>query len=110
VNDNQTFIEGMSAFLVKKHDYENISSFTSGTDLFGNINNYIPDLILLDIEMPGLNSIETAQRLNYYYPKPKLITITMYQDRVYLKQLIEAGFRRFVSKNDVSENLPHGII
>lgn len=69
------------------------------------IDNYDPDVILLDIEMPWLNGLETAKRLNSHGMKLKLIALTMYHDGIYIKKLIEAGFMGFVNKNNVSENL-----
>jgi len=105
VDDNPIFLEGISTFLSRENDFEIVACFTSGTELLGKIGNYNPDLILLDIEMPGLNGIETARRMNYYNAKLKMIAITLYNDNVYIKQLIEAGFRGFVSKNNVTEKL-----
>jgi DNA-binding NarL/FixJ family response regulator len=105
VDDSPIFLEGISTFLNKENEFEIVACFTSGIMLMNNINNYRPDLILLDISMPGLNGIETAIRLNWYRPELKLIAITMYQENVYLKQLMEAGFHGFVNKNNVYEKL-----
>jgi DNA-binding NarL/FixJ family response regulator len=105
VDDNPTFLEAISTFLINKNDYEIVACFTSGTALLENIDNYDPDLVLLDIELPGLNGIETARRLTSYGAELKLIAITLYHDNVYIKQLMEAGFRGFVNKNKVSEQL-----
>jgi DNA-binding NarL/FixJ family response regulator len=106
VDDNPIFLEGITTFLSKESTYEIIACFESGNVLLDHINNYNPDLVLLDIEMPGLNGIETARTLNWFRTEVKLIAITMYQDGVYLKQLIEAGFHGFVNKNNVYKNLP----
>ncbi|MBN1791973.1 MAG: response regulator transcription factor [Bacteroidales bacterium] len=105
VDDNPTFLEGIVTYLKKAIDYEIVACYHSGQSLLEDISRYRPDLILLDIEMPGLNGIETARKLNFLDAKLKLIAITLYHDNVYIKQLIEAGFRGFVSKNKVAENL-----
>jgi two-component system, NarL family, nitrate/nitrite response regulator NarL len=63
------------------------------------------DLLLLDVEMPNLNGIQTAKLLNFDHPRIKIIAITMYQDKVYLTQLIESGFLGFVNKANVSDEL-----
>jgi DNA-binding NarL/FixJ family response regulator len=109
VDDNPIFLEGITTFLNKENVYEILACFNSGDILLDHINNYNPDLVLLDIEMSGLNGIETARRLNWFRTEVKLIAITMYQDGVYLKQLIEAGFHGFVNKNNVYEKLTHVI-
>jgi DNA-binding NarL/FixJ family response regulator len=105
VDDNPIFLEGLATFLNKSEDYEVIAHFTSGIELVRNINQYDPDIILLDIEMPGMNGFETAKKLSWLGNELKLIAITMYNDRIYLNKLIEAGFRGFVSKNEVTGNL-----
>jgi DNA-binding NarL/FixJ family response regulator len=105
VDDSPTFLEGISTFISQETDYEIAACFLSGTALLENLDNYDPDLILLDIEMPGLNGIETARRLSYYGVELKLVAITLHHDKVYIKQLRESGFRGFVNKNKVSEDL-----
>ena len=105
VDDNPIFLEGITTFLSKSADYEIVATFSSGADLVENINEYDPDLLLLDIEMPGLNGFETARKLSHLGNELKLIAITMYNDRVYLNQLIDSGFRGFVSKNEITKQL-----
>jgi DNA-binding NarL/FixJ family response regulator len=86
-----------------------VAVFSSGSSLLEELDNYDPDLILLDIEMPWLSGLETAKRLSSHGMKLKLIALTMYYDGIYIKRLIEAGFMGFVNKNNVSENLLHVI-
>ena len=100
-----TFLEGITAYLSKPEQYEIVAVFSSGPALLEAIDNYDPDVILLDIEMPWLNGMETAKRLSSHGMKLKLIALTMYYDGIYIKKLIEAGFMGFVNKNNVSENL-----
>jgi DNA-binding NarL/FixJ family response regulator len=105
VDDNPIFLEGITAYLSKLEQYEIVAVFSSGSNLLEAIDNFDPDLILLDIEMPWLNGMETAKRLSSHGMKLKLIAITMYYDGIYIKKLIEAGFMGFVNKNNVTENL-----
>ncbi len=105
VDDNPYFLEGITAFISKHEQYEIMAVFSSGPALLEEIDHFDPDVILLDIEMPWLNGMETAKRLNAYGMKLKLIAVTMYYDGIYIKKLIEAGFMGFVNKNNVSENL-----
>ena len=105
VDDNEVFLKGLSSYIKKNKSIEIVAEFSSGTDLLEHVKNQSVDIVLLDIEMPGLNGIETAKRLNYMDPRMKLIAITMYQDKVYLRQLIGAGFKGFVSKSKVPEDL-----
>jgi DNA-binding NarL/FixJ family response regulator len=105
VDDNPIFLEAITSYLSKLEEYEILAVFTSGPTLLEAIDNFDPDLILLDIEMPWLNGMETAKRLSSRGIKPKLIAITMYFDDIYINKLIEAGFMGFVNKNSVTEHL-----
>jgi DNA-binding NarL/FixJ family response regulator len=105
VDDNAIFLEGISTFINKNKDYHTTAVFSSGTALLENLRDYDPDLILLDIEMPGLSGFETARRLSFLGDELKLVAITMYSDNLYLRQLIEAGFRGCVSKNEIAVQL-----
>ena len=109
VDDSSIFLEGIKTFLSKTSDYEIVACFQTGIELLEEIGKYQIDLILMDIEMPGLNGIETARELNYLNPSLKIIAITLYQENVYIRQLIEAGFRGFISKNNITEKL-HQVI
>jgi DNA-binding NarL/FixJ family response regulator len=52
-----------------------------------------------------INGLEIAKRLNFAHPDIKIIAITMYQDSLYLQQLVENGFRAYVNKMEVPELL-----
>ena len=105
VDDNATFLEGLASIIRKRKNLEIIGQYLSGDELLRGVKYPNANIILLDIEMPGMNGIETARRINFYFPKIKTIAITMYQDQVYLQQLIEAGFKGFVNKTMVGETL-----
>jgi len=105
VENNTAFLEGISSFIERDSKFNIIAKFFSGIELLKFPNLCLADLILLDIEMPELNGIETAKRVNFKCPNIKLVAITMYQDKIYLRQLIEAGFNGFVNKVTVPEGL-----
>lgn len=105
VDDNPTFMEGLASILLRRGDLEIIGRFLSGEELLDSKKLVAADLILLDIEMPGMSGIEAAKQINYMTPQIKTIAITMYQDQIYLQQLIEAGFKGFVNKTMVGETL-----
>lgn len=109
VDDNPIFLEGITAYLSKIEAFEIAAAFSSGPDLLEAIDNYDPDVIILDIEMPWVNGLETAKRLNSNGIKLKLIALTLYYDDIYIKKLMEAGFMGFVNKNNVTEQLVRAI-
>jgi DNA-binding NarL/FixJ family response regulator len=105
VDDNSIFLEGISSCIMDDDRFEVIAKFSSGMQLLNSKELVNADLLLMDIEMPELNGIETAKRVNFSYPNLKMIAITLYQDKVYLQQIIEAGFKGFVNKVKIPDQL-----
>lgn len=105
VDDNVPFLEGLEALIETDDRYEVVAKFTSGIDLLEYNKLQSVELLLLDVEMPELNGIQTAKLVNFNNPRIKIVAITMYQDMVYLTQLIESGFLGFVNKTNVSDEL-----
>jgi DNA-binding NarL/FixJ family response regulator len=64
-----------------------------------------PDLILLDISMPGLNGIEAARRLKQSNPGAKLIILTMHADLSFVSAALEAGVSGYVLKQSAATEL-----
>jgi DNA-binding NarL/FixJ family response regulator len=104
VDDNPIFLRGLLTYMSNDR-YDIMASFTSGVELLSYINYYDPDIILLDIQMPGMTGIEAAIKLNYYGNQLKLVAITLYHENVNVQQLIKAGFRGLVGKNDIGDQL-----
>lgn len=105
VDDNPAFLKGISTFISKKAKFNVVETLNSGDELLESKNIGLADLILLDIEMPGINGIETAKKVNFKYPHIKIVAITMYREKVYLRQLVAAGVNGFMNKTEVPEKL-----
>jgi DNA-binding NarL/FixJ family response regulator len=105
VDDNSIFLEGISSCIADDDRFDIIAKFSSGIELLNSREPGRADLLLMDIEMPGLNGIETAKRVNHSYPNLKMVAITLYQDNVYLEQIIESGFKGFVNKVTIPDCL-----
>ena len=58
-----------------------------------------PDVILLDIEMPRMNGIQTAEEVLKRYPDLKIITLSMYGDEDYYFKMVSLGVKGFILKN-----------
>jgi DNA-binding NarL/FixJ family response regulator len=60
----------------------------------------------MDIQMPEMNGITVAKKALWEMHELKIIAITMYRDKAYLKELIEAGFKGCVFKSRIYDDLP----
>jgi DNA-binding NarL/FixJ family response regulator len=81
-------------------DCKVIHQSTTGKELIDNIKSgFIPDVIILDLNMPEFNGYETAQWLQLHHPELKVLMLTMYDSDLTLIQLLKAGVRGFLKKD-----------
>lgn len=109
VDDNKSFRDGLKYYLQKDHHYHIIGEANDGSEFLKLKNIHHADVILMDIQMPELNGIKTAKKILWDMNYLKIIAITMYEDKAYLRELIGAGFKGCVIKNKIYEELPQAI-
>jgi DNA-binding NarL/FixJ family response regulator len=68
-----------------------------------------PDIVVLDLSMPGLNGVDVTRQLLRECPLCKVIVLTVHEDRSYFRKLIEVGAVGYVLKRSVSEDLRRAI-
>ena len=99
VDDHSLFREGLR-FLLSGLDFVNgIFEAENGCQLLEGLKNHPVDLVLLDIEMPKMNGIDTAHKVQEINPNIKIIALSMYSDENYYTSMIEAGADGFLLKN-----------
>ncbi len=109
VDDNKNFREGFRYFLEVEKKIEVMSEATTGKEALELKNLIQADIIFMDIEMPEMNGIEATKKILQKNSNIKIIGVTMYTDRVYLETLIEAGFKGFLYKNNLFDDIDNAI-
>lgn len=99
VDDHALFREGMVALLSDYEDLEVVLQANNGIDLFNKLKRRTPHVVLLDIEMPEMNGIETTILLKKRYPKIKIIILTMHTDEEFIFDLMSKGANGFLPKD-----------
>ena len=69
----------------------------------------VPDVIVMDISMPGLNGLKAAKKIKQISPKIKILTLTRHADDGYLQQLLKAGVNGYVLKQSAPTELINAI-
>ncbi|UCH15108.1 MAG: response regulator transcription factor [Bacteroidales bacterium] len=110
VDDNVTFLNGIVFYLENILLHEVIGYAVNGKEFLDQKESfYEADIILMDVQMPEFNGIEATQRYLSIYHNAKVIAVTNFPDIVYLRELINAGFKGCVFKNRIYEDLPAAI-
>jgi DNA-binding NarL/FixJ family response regulator len=106
-DDHTVVMEGLRK-LLEPH-FEIVGTAADGRELVSSAGRIKPDVVLLDISMPGLNGIEAALQLRKDLPGAKIVFLTMHSDPVYLKGALRAGARGYVLKECAAAELVEAI-
>jgi NarL family two-component system response regulator LiaR len=105
VDDHKIMRDGIKAILRHTEDFRVIGEAETGTDAVQFCRRGRPDLILMDIGLPGLNGVETTQEILRHYPDTRIVILSMYDDEHSVVSAIRAGARAFVIKTASDNDL-----
>ena len=106
-DDHPLVAEGIASVL--RSEFNVLGSCSNGRDLIAQAEQLRPDLITIDIGMPGLNGIEAARRLKSTCPDSRLVCVTQQNDMEYVLAALHAGVMGFVSKQDIPGELVNAL-
>jgi len=109
VDDHPIVRQGVRGVLASHPDIQVVGEADSASTLFSIVDSLKPDVILLDIRMPGQNGIEVTQRLKQDHPALKVIILTTYDDDEYLFGALRAGAEGYLLKSASQEVLADSI-
>jgi DNA-binding NarL/FixJ family response regulator len=104
-DDHQIVVDGLKSILNQLTEYKVITTASNGRELLKSLEIVEPDIILLDIDMPVLNGIETLKEIKKHYPKIKTIILTMHEEKSLVKKMTDLGANGFLFKNSDIEEL-----
>lgn len=98
-DDHNLFIDGLSLLLQSEPDLEIMNIANSGRALLGLLHTHTPDLLLLDINMPGINGFDVLKQVKSYYPKIKVIMLSTYNEEHLIEKAKTGGANGYLFKN-----------
>jgi DNA-binding NarL/FixJ family response regulator len=100
VDDNQTFLLAVRQFLDLLPGMTVIAEAHDGIDALSQAAELAPDLILLDIAMPGMNGLDVARHIQLWPQPPEIVFLSMHDNAAYREAALELGARGYVGKAD----------
>jgi DNA-binding NarL/FixJ family response regulator len=98
-DDHQIFRKGVILSLRSYSNIRFILEAENGDELIEGIQNEQPDVILMDLRMPGKDGIETTKIISKKYPKIHILILTMYEDERFVTHLMENGANGYLLKS-----------
>lgn len=100
IADDHEIVRGALSTYIKKHLYSEISILAdNGRDLLSKLKHRSVDIVILDIQMPVMDGIETLKELKIRNPNIKVIVLTMFNDEQLMLKLIKLKVNGFILKN-----------
>ena len=108
-DDHMVVRMGLKTLIDAQPDMQVIGEADNGRAAWQRAKELKPDVVVMDVSMPEMSGVQAAERLRGDCPQVKILALTMYEDRAYLRQLIEAGASGYVLKRAVTEELVRAI-
>ncbi len=105
VDDHQLFRNGLRFILENEEDIEVVIEASNGRQFLDFLKNFKPDIVLMDINMPEMDGIETTKHALSLYPDLSILVLSMYSDIEYYNTMISLGVKGFVLKDIDNDEL-----
>lgn len=109
VDDHQMFREALRTLLEQVPRLEVVGETGNGAGAIQLVEQTSPDIVCMDIGMPGINGVETTRRLMAAHPSLKVIALSTFSERRYVLDMLEAGAAAYVTKAEASAELLRAI-
>jgi len=108
-DDHVTVRQGLKLLIDAERDMEVVGEASDGNEAVQKANALNPDVVVMDISMPGLNGLAAARALKKSRPDTMIVTLTRHGDNAYLHELLRAGVSGYVLKRSAPTELLHAI-
>jgi DNA-binding NarL/FixJ family response regulator len=96
VDDSHRSRAGLRALLTTSPDIEVIAEASSGCEAVEQVEHYLPDAVLMDVRMPGMDGLTAARYIKKKWPKIRIVLLTMYD--TYREEALAAGAEAYLIK------------
>ena len=104
VDDHVLVRAGIRALLESMEGFEVVAEASDGQEALALVRRYNPDVILMDIVMPGVNGLEVTARLTRLYPHTRILVLSMYTHEEVVWRALKSGAAGYVAKGaDITE-------
>ncbi|MFN3916997.1 MAG: response regulator [Flavobacteriales bacterium] len=97
-DDHRIFIDGMKALLKEFPEVEVVGEAKNGVEAMRLTLKMKPDIVLMDVQMPLKNGVEATAEIQKQLPSTKVIALTMANESIYIRKMLEAGAYGYVLK------------
>jgi YesN/AraC family two-component response regulator len=105
VDDQALLCEVLKTWLEVEQDFEVVGIARNGEEGIEKVDALRPDIVLIDIEMPGMNGLNATTIIKQRFPEVKVIVLSAHDDDAYVGKSVRAGAKGYILKNTTAEEL-----
>lgn len=109
VDDHAILRDGLRSLLDRQQDIVVVGEASSGEEALAQIGSLAPDIVLMDLAMPGMDGLEATRRLRQSHPQVKVLILTQHDDREYIAPALHAGAAGYVLKRSGGREVVNAI-
>ena len=110
VDDQNILRQGIQALLEPSSKLKVVGTAEDGESAIEQVETLKPDIVLMDIEMPGMNGITATQKISRDFPTSKVIILSGHEDKDAVRQSLQAGAKGYLLKSILAESLEQAIL
>lgn len=109
IDDHQLFREGVKRILDLEPEFEVVAEGDEGSQAVSLVEEYHPDVVLMDINMPGVGGIEATRTLLKVYPETKILILSIHDDESYVAHSLRSGAKGYLLKEMDANSLINAV-
>ena len=108
-DDHKILLDTLSLLLANEKDMKVVGAVTDGRVAQELVATLHPDVVVMDINMPGMNGIEATRRLLHEHPKTRVVALSAFTHKQYVLEMLEAGAAAYIVKENAGAELVRAI-
>ncbi|HEX7318042.1 MAG TPA: response regulator transcription factor [Pyrinomonadaceae bacterium] len=108
-DDHMVVREGLKSLVNAQPDMHVVGEAENGDAAWRAVRELGPDVVVMDVSMPDMSGAEATERLRRECPQVRVLALTVYEDKSYLRQMLDAGASGYVLKRAVTDELVRAI-
>lgn len=104
-DDHAIVREGLKRLIDAESDMAVIGEAADGTEVLAMVRSVCPDVVVLDLSMPGVDGVQVARLLRAHCPDVKVLVLTVHEDAAYAREALKAGARGYMLKRAAAVEL-----
>ena len=109
VDDHPVFRKGLQYLLDREEDMSVVGEAGDGQSAVELVAELSPDIVVMDVNTPGINGIEATKRIVSQFPGTNVVALSIHSEAQFVQNMLQAGAAGYILKETVPEELVKGI-